>query len=292
MGYAHIVNLYRPEAQVILLFKECYALEKVHGTSAHVAWRDGRIVYSSGGEKAERFVSLFDTVKLCAAFEALGHGTVIVYGEAYGGKQQKQAWRYGPELRFVAFDVRVGDTWLSVPAAADVVAKLGLEFVHYDRIQTDLAQIDAARDAPSTQARRNGVEGDKPREGVVLRPLIEVTLNNGERICAKHKRDEERETFTPRKVVDPSQLEVLESADAIAMEWVTETRLEHVLDKLTAGWPNGVGIEKTGDVVRAMVEDVLREGAGEIVDSKAARVAISRRAAELFRARITKIETR
>jgi len=31
MGYAHIVNLYRPEAQTILLFKECYALEKIHG---------------------------------------------------------------------------------------------------------------------------------------------------------------------------------------------------------------------------------------------------------------------
>ena len=32
MGYLHIENLYK--AQDILLFRECYALEKVHGTAA------------------------------------------------------------------------------------------------------------------------------------------------------------------------------------------------------------------------------------------------------------------
>lgn len=196
MGYAHISNLYKE--QTILLFKECWALEKIHGTSAHVSWKDGRLTFSSGGEKHERFVGLFDAT-LFDKFAALGHDHVTVYGEAYGGSQQKQAWRYGPQLKFVAFDVNVGSVWLNIPDAADVVAKLGLEFVHYERCSTDLAALDAQRDAPSTQAKRNGVEGDKPREGVVLRPLIELQFKTGERICAKHKRDEERETATPVK---------------------------------------------------------------------------------------------
>src|SRR3990167_11482310 len=51
MSYMHIENLYK--AQDILAFKRCFALEKIHGTSAHVAWRDGSVVLSSGGEKAE-----------------------------------------------------------------------------------------------------------------------------------------------------------------------------------------------------------------------------------------------
>src|SRR5690348_10996218 len=34
MGYLHIGNLYK--TQDLLLFRECYALEKVHGTSAHI----------------------------------------------------------------------------------------------------------------------------------------------------------------------------------------------------------------------------------------------------------------
>ena len=278
MGYAHIENLYK--CLDILLFRECYALEKIHGTSAHLKWLDGNVLYSSGGEKRDRFVNLFDNDKLVAAFLAIGHPEVTVYGEAYGGSQQGQSWRYGKELRFVAFEVRVGDAWLSVENAADVAAKLGLEFVYYKRISTDLAAVDAERDAPSEQARRNGVEGDQPREGIVLRPLEEMTKSNGARIIAKHKRDEERETATTR-TVDAEKLEVLRASNAIAAEWVTPTRLDHVLDKL-----GSVGMEQTPDVIRAMIEDVAREAAGEIVDSKDARRAIGAATAKLFKARI------
>lgn len=283
MGYRHIENLYRPDAQVILLFKECWALEKIHGTSAHVAWRDGQVHYHSGGEKNSRFVGLFDHEALTAAFTALGHDHVVVYGEAYGGSQQKQAHRYGDQLRFVAFEVQIGDSWLSVPNAHDVSTKLGIEFVFYKKVSTDLASLDAERDAPSEQAVRNGITTPQTREGVVLRPLVEMTTSNGERVMAKHKRDEERETATPRKVVDPSQLQVLADAEAIALEWVTDTRLEHVLDKI----PQPHDMPQMPVVIKAMVEDVLREGSGEIVDSKEARQAISKRTVTLFKARIT-----
>lgn len=280
MGYMHINNLYADQS--ILMLKECYALEKIHGTSAHISWKDGHVTYSSGGEKHDRFITLFDDEKLTAAFVALGHPDVTVYGEAYGGKQQGQSWRYGNELRFVAFEVRVGETWLAVPNAADVSAKLGLEFVHFKRISTDLASVDAERDAPSEQAKRNGVEGDQPREGIVLRPLEEILRNNGHRVMAKHKRDEERETKTTRQV-SPDKLAVLQDAQAIADEWITPTRLEHVLDKL-----GPKTIEQTTDVIRAMIEDVEREGAAEIQMSAEARRAIGSATAKLFKARLQK----
>jgi len=270
-------NLYKD--QTILLFREVYALEKIHGTSAHVAWRDGQVHLSPGGEKLSRFVALFDEAALRVAFEAMGHAAVTVYGEAYGGSQQGQKWRYGERLRFVAFEVEIGGMWLAVPQAHAVVTGLGLEFVHYAKVSTDLAALDAERDAPSEQARRNGIEGDKPRDGVVLRPLVEVTTNNGERVVAKHKRDEEREMATPRKVVDPGQLAVLTRATEIADEWCTPTRLAHVLDKL-----GPVGMEQTRDVIAAMIEDVTREGAGEIVDSREARAAIGKKTAILLKA--------
>jgi hypothetical protein len=280
MGYLHIDNLYKD--QRILMFRECFALEKIHGTSAHVAWRDSNVVLFSGGEKHERFAALFDVETLKAKFEALEHPTVTVYGEAYGGKQQGQSWRYGGDLKFIAFEVQIGDLWLAVPHADDVTSHLGLSFVHYRQVATDLAALDGERDAPSEQARRNGVEGDKPREGVVLRPLIEMCDNRGHRIIAKHKRDEERETRTPRVVVDPSKMRVLRLAQEIADEWVTPTRLEHVLDKLG---PN-VGIERMRDIIAAMTEDVLREGAGEFVNSREARAAIGKKTAETFKARL------
>ena len=84
MGYMKIQNLYK--AQGILLFRECYALEKIHGTSAHVAWDGKDIRFFSGGAKHDAFVGLFDEPALVEAFQTLGCDSVVVYGEAYGGK--------------------------------------------------------------------------------------------------------------------------------------------------------------------------------------------------------------
>ena len=284
MSYLHIDNLYKD--QTIFLFKECYALEKIHGTSAHVTWKNGTLYFSSGGSKHERFKGLFDEGSLKAGFEKMGHPEVTVYGEAYGGSQQGQSWRYGKEFRFVAFDVRIGEYWLAVPQAVDVASKqLGLEFVHYVKVPVEIDALHRERDAPSEQARRNGVEGDQPREGVVLRPLVELRGNDGYRILCKHKRDEERETASLRPIeVDPARLLVLTQATEIADEWVTPTRLEHVMDKLKIG--DAFSMTDVSDIIRAMVEDVLREGAGEIVDSKEARTAISRKTAALVKQRV------
>ena len=95
MGYLHIDNLYK--AQDILAFRECYALEKVHGTSAHIGWGyaptgetmvtkpEHPLRFFSGGEPHERFKKLFDCEKLKAVFPVFGHEKMTVYGEAYGG---------------------------------------------------------------------------------------------------------------------------------------------------------------------------------------------------------------
>jgi len=115
----------------------------------------------------------------------------------------------------------------------------------------------------------------------VLRPPIEVRKNNGDRIIAKHKGDEFKETATPRKVMDPEKLKVLTAAQDVANEWVTEMRLAHVLDKL-----GDIGIEDMKTVILAMLEDVEREGAGEIEFSSAVRKAIGGATAKLFKARL------
>lgn len=277
-------------------------MEKCHGTSAHLAWKDNSLRFFSGGESHDKFVALFDQSKLTAAFTELGHAEIIVYGEAYGGKQQGMRDTYGDKLKFVAFDVKVGDSWLNVPLAEAIVThRLGLEFVHYVRVPTDIDALNAERDKPSVQAIRNGITvvvGDdvtenvtvhpklgrllnaKKSEGIVLRPLIELTLNNGDRIIAKHKRDDFRETATARKVVDPSEQKVLDEAEAIAAEWVVPMRLEHVLQKLEVR-----GVQDTPLVIKAMLEDIHREAQGEIVESKAADKAISRATAQLFKKR-------
>lgn len=205
MAYLHIKNLYKE--QDILMFKECYALEKIHGTSAHIkiineiieeigreAIKEPKVTFFSGGEKHERFIMLFNEEKLKEKFKELKLNNITIYGEAYGGKLLKMKKTYGDMLKFVAFEVKIGDKWLSVPQAEYFVKEFGLEFVAYEKIPTTLEAIDAERIKPSVQAKRNGIEEPKLREGIVLRSLQELTKNNGGRIIAK------------REITDPEKL--------------------------------------------------------------------------------------
>ena len=275
----HINNLYKD--QRILEFKEVYALEKIHGTSAHIRWNNGEINFFSGDENHKKFVKLFDQETLKTAFQIIGHPNVTVYGEAYGGKQQGMRETYGAILHFIVFDIKVEKTWLNVLNAEDVTNKLGLEFVPYEKVFTDISTLNAERDRFSRVAVRRGCKGDKLSEGVVLRPLNEYIDSREKRVICKHKREAFNERKTQQKIVDPERLKVLTEAKAIAEEWVTPMRLEHVLQQFSSK----LIIEDTPAVIRAMTEDVLREADTEIIDSKAARSAIAKMTAILFKKR-------
>lgn len=295
MSYLHISSLYKD--QRLLAFRKVYALEKVHGTSAHIGCRfphtgtGKNIYYFSGGASDPTFRTLFNEPDLIERFTTLGHPHVVVYGEAYGGKMQGMSATYGKELRFIAFEVKIAstdseghqhETWLSVPNAADVCEKLGLEFVPYELIDCTVANLDQERDRPSRVAVLRGIEGDRVSEGIVIRPPFEVRASNGERLIAKHKGADFGETRSPRPVVDAAVQVVLDDAAAIASEWVTPMRLAHVLDRLG----DDLQMSDIPRVITAMQEDVLREGAGEIVVTPTALKAIGRETVKLFSAGI------
>jgi hypothetical protein len=156
-----------------------------------------------------------------------------------------------------------------------------LEFVPHELVPSDVAALDAERDKPSRVAARRGVTTGAIGEGLVLRPPFECVGNDGQRICAKHKTLAFSERASGRDtVVDPAKQLALDTAKAIADEWVTPMRLRHVLDKL----PDATDMSATPQVIAAMVEDVTREGAGEAVFDRAAVQAISTRTAQLFKA--------
>jgi hypothetical protein len=284
MGYAHIKNLYAD--QEVLMFREVFAMEKIHGTSSSVGFKAGEPLWlHSGGAKHAQFEACFDLPALTAAFMALGHPSITVYGEAYGGNMQAMKDVYGGTLKFCAFDVQIGGHWLSVPDAENVARGLGLDFVPYRKVPATVEALDAERDRPSEQAVKLGFTEPKLREGIVIRPLMELTKNDGERIVAKHKGEAFAERIHTPKVA-PDKLVVLSEATAVADEWVTEMRLAHVLDRLQASGVDLSGPQATPLVIAAMVENVCREAAGEIEDTKDVRRAISGRAAKMFKARL------
>lgn len=292
MGYTHINNTYKDAR--ILIFKECVAMEKVHGTSANVSWniKDSQVHYFSGGASYEMFKTLFAHEALKQKLQELfPDKSVTLYGEAYGGKEQGMKLTYGDTLQFIVFDVKVEDFWLDTENAKDVCTKLGLEFVPYRIIPATADALDAERDLPSEVAVRRGCGQNKDkfgfcppiREGIVVRPVMRVYFESAERIVSKHKRSEFSERKSEVRIDDPEKMKSLSDADAIAEEWVTSMRLTHVLDKL--GNPTDMG--KVPDVIKAMLEDVYREGSGEVVESKDANKAIGKKTVQLFKKLIT-----
>lgn len=292
MGYMgdHMRNLYRDEAKPILEFKRIYAMEKVHGTSANVKRAPhSPLTFSSGGASASTFRALFDTERLADALQRLGSELdIAIHGEAYGGKEQHMSATYGPQLCFIGFDVKINGLWLAVePAQEIIVDKLGLEFVPWELVPTTMEALDAERDRDSVVAVRRGMGTGKLREGIVLRPPFEVTLNSGERLIAKHKRPEFQERQHQPKVDDPARAQVLAEANAIAQEWVTRERLTHVLDHARAAGAPFVAKRDIPKVIAAMRDDVYREAKGEIVESKEAETAIGKLTATLFLERLS-----
>jgi len=288
MGYLHIENLYKN--QEVLLFKQVYVLEKIHGTSSHIKWTNtSGITFFAGGGSYEEFIKLFNKNWLEVKFKELfGDATeVIIYGESYGGKQQGMSTTYGNIPKFIAFDVSIqyGEhvQWLNVSNAADVVSKFNIEFVDFALIDCTIENLDREKLKPSVQAIRNGCGDNKKREGIVIRPPIELYKNSGGRIIVKHKNDEFGERKTSQKIVDPAQLEILKDAEKIAEEWVTYNRLLHVLDKV---FPNAEpqDISKMTLILNAMIEDIFREAAGEIsTEDKNTKSAICKKTAQMFK---------
>lgn len=210
---------------------------------------------------------------------------IIFYGEVYGGKCQKMSHVYGP-LNFIVFEVKVNDTWLTVPLAKVLADLAALPFVHFEEGPAEISWLNAQRDKPSVQAERNGL-GEQYGEGIVIRPLKEMTDHWGNRLMAKHKAEKYLEVRTPREI-DPEKQARWEGATKVANEFMVPMRLEHVLDRLKAGGINAdeLGLTALKHVIPACISDIKVEEGDTIEWSKDVEKAIGRVAVKLFKERL------
>lgn len=285
MGYLKIPNLYSKKHIL-----NCFALEKVEGTSAHISFKNGQVTYFSGGADHNNFTLLFpanilDTFKEVFAEMVNEQGEypeVTFHGEAHGGKIQGMSKHYGKDLKFIVFDVKKNGKWLNVPYAEELTLKMGLKFVPYEMGPLTEEWLDAQRDAPS----KISLTDDAPKEGIVIRAIYENNYEDGYRFIYKHKTPQFRETNSVRSIKTTDEdVKLWVDAEKVAEEYVVPMRLSHVLQKTEYK-----GVEDTGNVVRAMVNDILVEEGHDIVWNKKVEKAIGKRTVELLRSVVVEIK--
>ena len=118
---------------------------------------------------------------LTARFSAHFEEGICLYGEGYGGKIQKAGSTYGPQQKFVLFDVKIGDLWLQRGDVHDIANKMGLEVVPIRGMGSLDSMVAVA------EAGIHSSWGDFLAEGLVARPEIEMRTRRGDRMITKIK---------------------------------------------------------------------------------------------------------
>lgn len=308
--YPHLENL--EEVPAIFDLPEVLATEKVHGSAMRIGWLDG--IVRLGGRRLEftdirpeskdgqGFVSwVLDTgldEKMRTTFP--GHD-VMLYGEWHGSGTPAKGWpqiqkgiRYCTGNNFRVFDVKVDGKYVAQDAVPGWAAKVGLRtmpILYQGR--PDQAAFDALIDTMSRVGAEHGiVDPENTIEGIVIRPPAPLWDDQGNMLIAKYKvgqwaerasrQRHPRQPKKPRAAAPPS-------APAFAEEFVTPTRLEHVLDQLReANIP--IAISSMSEVMKRMGQDVKREGEGALIHAglewKVVSPFVSQRTKQLFLAHL------
>ena len=284
MGFLSINNLHR-DAHVMSTGKEVYEQEKIEGSSTHIkisSINDQELdlkTYHGGLPSAQHFLDVVNafleterTWDMLLFMDSLGYGeakSFTIYGEGYGGKTLQMGATYGPDTRFVAFDVLVNyksgkELWLNVPQAYNVATAMGCDFVPWSKIPSTWEAVDKARDQKSRQGLKVFPETDGKCEGIVIKPLQEQIDCHGSRVLAKHKQSWARENKA--NPVRGKEYDIkLATTKALAQEWATVGRLAHVLDHLRARGAACSTPADTRAVIDEMEADIKKEAGLDIL---------------------------
>lgn len=186
-----IEGLFRNEAVEYLADKEWIFTEKIDGTNISVVWDGHRVEFHGRTEKAEipkhllaKLEELFGGETNEEMFEQLfGEKNVILFGEGYGAKIQKNGNLYRPDVSFILFDVYLPESgvWLKRESLEDIAKYFGIEVVPVVLTGTIEEAVKFVKSHPKSTI------GQADMEGVVGVPSVGLYDREGHRIIIKVK---------------------------------------------------------------------------------------------------------
>lgn len=218
--------------------------EKIHGANISIMYQQGEIVVHSRNKLLDDSTSFFGFKELTKDIP-LKDESVIIYGEIFGGKIQREL-DYGPEIRLVMFDVWDTDHFLPFFEAKQYVESLGLTFTEpifqgtIESVQqwiTDKAESFHTQHSETTQI----------AEGVVYR-------SEKKHYLYKHRTVDYLEKRTGLKKI-PKPPKVTKKLDEVR-EYLTEARYINSLNHFGDGadWKD-IANEMSEDIVKEMERD-------------------------------------
>lgn len=162
--------------------------EKVDGTNIRVMWDGHAVSFGGRTENAQipshlvnKLNDLFGGTNKEEIFEQkFGETKVILFGEGFGEKIQKGGGLYGP-VDFILFDVFCGGMWLRRESVEDIANTCGIRTVPIVGTGTLPEAVEYVRQHPQSKLR------EAEMEGVVCRPLCELSDRRGNRLIVKVK---------------------------------------------------------------------------------------------------------
>lgn len=113
--------------------------------------------------------------------QTFGSKEVILYGEGYGPKIQKNGELYGDDVSFILFDVKINGTYLDFANVIDIGESLGIDVVPILMEDDLISIIDFVAEGHKSTI------GNNDMEGVVARPKYPLYDRRGNRIIVKVK---------------------------------------------------------------------------------------------------------
>ena len=265
----------------ILTVKQVVATEKLHGSNLRILFPMGMttvddIVYGSRemihtepgfplNRAVECFMKRHDLNRPWEVIKSYGFSDCTLFGEAYGPGIKAKGVKYsdGQEPLFRAFDIMVGQNFLTYDLFCEVIDKMGLPRVHEVwRGDPNTEAFEALLDQPSTEGLFNGIQDrSNLAEGVVIRsnPLLRNVF--GEWLIIKHKGSKFTEVA---EAPSPPKTRTNTPADDFVAAYVTEGRLLNALGRLH---DRGVVLSQTMKdmpvLLTEMVADLHKECAPE-----------------------------
>ena len=162
--------------------------EKVDGTNIRIIWDGHAVSFGGRTDKAQipenlmnRLNELFGGTNKEEIFEQkFGETPVILFGEGFGEKIQKGGGLYG-SVDFILFDVFCGGMYLKRESIEDIANAFNIKTVPIVNVGTLPEAVEFIRQHPQSHLR------NAEMEGVVCRPICELSDRTGKRLIVKIK---------------------------------------------------------------------------------------------------------